>query len=106
MKRLFTLANLALLSVVLLAGCSPKHPIVGKWVPNDKSDDAREFTFLAEGIMVLKAKGITHEGLYTIEGERIKLSPQDSETVWGDYSINNGILTITVEGETRTFRKK
>lgn len=116
MKR--TLSVISLLLVLLtcaasLVGCSKeaaeKNPVVGTWT---NADDYVQTTLelTEDGKIILSATymGKSYpflEGTYTIDGSVMTIDDGES-TETTEFSITDGVLSITVLGSDLTLRRK
>ena len=95
MKRIFTLASLALVAAVLLAGCAEKNSIVGRWVNDNENDYVKEVTFFTDGTVISKGENHTVKATYLLEGNLLKVFEEgEAEPDITEYIVKNGKLTI------------
>lgn len=62
MKNILAPLFAAVLCLSLLAGCSSKKPIVGKW----QADGGKQSEFTADGKVTMSEGGMTINGTYTL----------------------------------------
>lgn len=105
MKTILTSLFAAVLSLSLLAGCSSKKTIVGKW----KNDAGVEVEFTKDGKLKTGMGGVSIDGTYTLPDDthykgEIDMGGQKSSTTVG-YTIDGDTLTTDESGVKQTYKR-
>ncbi len=107
MKKLFNILIITIMMFSLVA-CSQDGSIIGKWHPNGE-DESFYFEFKDKNELVIGMSGLTAEGTYTIEDNKITIKVSmlgqtilDEE---GTYKINGDTLTITINDSPQKYTR-
>lgn len=102
MKRILALL-LVLAIVFAFAACSKKDQIIGKW---KASDDDYYMTFEKDGTLVMSGDGMSFEGTYKVDGDKLTMTIFGSSTTVKIKSVSGSQLVLVSEdGEAETFTK-
>ncbi len=110
-KRLVSLVA-ALVMVMSLVACGGEKGLVGTWEVSadiDGQEISAGYTFESNGDCSVNAMGITMDGTYKTDGDKITItvSFMGVETSQeGTYKVDGDTLTLTIDGETGTLKRK
>ncbi len=104
MKNILASLFAAVLCLSLLAGCSSKKPIVGKW----KSDKG-QLEFQDDGKLVASMGSMTINGTYTLPDDThfkmsLDLGGKKEEKTFG-YTVSGDTLTTDEDGKKDTMTR-
>jgi len=85
-------------------GGGDEQAILGVWTD---SQQAMEYEFKADGVMLIKFMGEEVETKYELKDGKLSVTdPEAGETTAVEYKLEGDSLTLTFEGETETLTRK
>ena len=110
MKRTLAIVLAAVMLLALLAGCGKADPNIGTYklsgamglTLEEEAAEMVQIELKAKGVMEITFDGETETGTWKAEGEALTLEDA-GETITG--TIQDGVITIEIEGESMTLTK-
>lgn len=107
-KRMISFLCIIIMIFTLIACQQNSSTIIGKWHPNE-SDQSDYFEFKEDGTISTMISGITIDGTYQLDENKITMSfTMLEETLLseeGTYKIKDDQFIITIDNQDQVFTK-